>query len=83
MTPGTIRQALCPDNSFCRAPPFKGNTDPAIGAFLRVNSRIIKNLPITFCYLFIGDYSPFGASVDADATLETSLGNFISHVKLL
>ena len=76
-------KALRLDNGFCRAPPLKGNTDSAIGAFLRVDSCSIKNQPIIFCNLFIGDYSPFGASINTDSTLETSLGYFISHVKLL
>jgi hypothetical protein len=76
-------EALCLDNGFGRAPPFKRNTDSTISAFLGVDSGSIKNQPITFGNLFIHNDGPFGASINTDTTLETILGNFISHAKLL
>jgi hypothetical protein len=66
-----------------RAPPFFGNTNSAISAFLRIYAYRLKNQPITFFNLLAWDDGPFGTSRYADTTLEASLGNFISHVNLL
>jgi hypothetical protein len=77
------KKALRLDNGFGRAPPFKGNTDSAISAFLGVDSGSVKGQTIEFSSLLIDEDSPFRASINAKAALETSLGNFISHVQLL
>jgi hypothetical protein len=76
--------ALCRGNCFCRAPPFVGDTDSTVIAFLRIYLHRIEVQSILFGYLFNYDDGLFRAFINADATLEASLGiNFICHAKLL
>jgi hypothetical protein len=77
------RWTLCFDNGFGRTPPFEGNTDSAVGALFRVDSGGIKVQSVKIGNLFIHDDGPFRAFVNADAALETFVGNFIGHVILL
>jgi hypothetical protein len=76
-----INQDLCLDNGLGRAPVFFGNTDSAIGAFLRIDGYRLKYEPLTVDLVTCDD-SPFGTSIDADTALETSLGNCVSHGNL-
>jgi hypothetical protein len=56
------------DNGLGRAPVFFGNTDAAIGVFIRIDGYRLKNEPLrvdcTTC-----NNGPFGTSIDAETTL--------------
>jgi hypothetical protein len=73
-----ISQGLCLDNGLGWAPVFFGNTDSAIGAFLRIDGYRLKYEPLTMD-LVTSDDGPFRASIDAETALETSLGNSVSY----
>lgn len=74
-------QGLCLENGLGRAPVFFGNTNSAIGAFLRIDGYRLKYEALTVDLVTCDD-SPFGTSIDADTALETSLGNYVSHSNL-